>query len=120
VDLLPEGEWSSYVLAPSACNDDLSCAVAKDAGFYNSVALTTSFQLAQTRFVNTADMQANWTFDTMSIPLSDGTVKGPYSAVVPDFDMIVISAANETLGDSTKYLVQIGSLALGAPDFNQT
>jgi hypothetical protein len=120
VDLLPGGEWSSYVLAPSACNDDLSCAVAKDAGFYNSVALTTSFQIAQTGFVDTADMQANWTFDNMSIPLSDGTVRGPYSAIIPDFDMIVISAANETLGDGNTYPVQIGSLALGAPHFNQT
>jgi hypothetical protein len=52
--------------------------------------------------------------------LSDGTVRGPYSAVVPDFDIIVISAVNETLGDSTTYPVQIGSLALGVPHFNQT
>jgi hypothetical protein len=94
--------------------------VAKDAGFYNSVASTTSFQIAQTGFVNTADMQANWIFDTMSINLSDGTVRGPYNAIIPDFDMIVISAANETLGDGTTYPVHIGSLALGPPHFNQT
>jgi hypothetical protein len=77
----------------------ISCAVAKETGFYNSIALTTSFQSSQACFVDTVDMQANWAFDTMSISTTDGTVRGPHDAVVPDFDMIVILAANETFGD---------------------
>jgi hypothetical protein len=132
VDLLPGGSWMSNVLAPTVCANGVACDVAKLAGFYNPSASSTTFEIGQTGDISNASMaatvgalpslygSANWMFDSISIPLSNGISGNGYNALIIDFDLLVISAANEKLPDGTTYPVQIGKLGLGAPNFNQT
>lgn len=59
----------------------------------------------------------DYVFDTASIVTED-----PPSASVtyPDFDMLVITEGYETLPNGTKYAIEVGNLALGAPNVNQS
>jgi hypothetical protein len=56
-------------------------------------------------------------FDTASI-----VTEHPPSASVtyPNFDMLVISGGYESLPDGTQYAIEVGNLALGAPNLNQS
>ncbi|KAF4627047.1 hypothetical protein G7Y89_g11107 [Cudoniella acicularis] len=122
----------SNVLAPSVCTNGAACDVAKLAGFYNAAASTTTFEIGQTGDIDNVPMNgtvgalasligsANFTFDTISIQCLNGVAGNGYNAVVNNFDMLVITAANERLPDGTTYPAQIGKLGLGAPNFNQT
>lgn len=132
IDLLPGGSWMTNVLAPSVCANGAACTVAKQAGFYTANSSSTTFEIGQTGDVDTAPFaatvgvipsltgNANWTFDTISIPMLNGVAGNAYKAVVQDFDLLLITAAHETLPDGTTYPSQIGKLALGAPEFNQS
>jgi hypothetical protein len=132
VDLLPGGSWMSNVLAPTVCANGVACDVAQVAGFYDATASTTTFEIGQTGNISNSPMagtvgalpsligSANWVFDTIAIQFLNGVAGNEYNAVVENFDMLVISAANEELPDGTTYPVQIGKLGLGAPNFNQT
>ncbi|KAE8444952.1 hypothetical protein EG329_014079 [Mollisiaceae sp. DMI_Dod_QoI] len=132
IDLLPGGSWMTNVLAPSVCANGVACPIAKQAGFYTADSSNTSFEIGQTGDVNSAPFaatvgaissltgNANWTFDTMSIPMLNGVAGNIYRAIVPDFDLFLITSAHETLPDGTTYPAQIGKLSLGAPNFNQT
>lgn len=122
----------SNVLAPSVCNNSAPCDVAKAAGFYNATTSTTEFDIGQTGDIRNAQFagtvgaiqtlsgSANWMFDTVSILFTNGVAGISYTAVLPDYDLLVISSAYETLPDGTTYPVQIGKLGLGAPEFNQS
>ena len=132
VDLLPGGSWMSNVLAPSVCANGVACDVAKRAGFYDSSKSNTTFQIGQTGEVDNVGMSdivgalpsltgsANWMFDTIGIKMLNGVAGNEYTALVQNFDMLVISGANERLPDGTAYPVQIGKLGLGAPSANQS
>lgn len=132
VDLLPGGSWMTNVLAPSACVDEVLCNTAVQAGFYDSTESSTSIEIGQTgninndAFANVAGAlpslfgNANWTFDTMTIPILGGISTNVYQATVLDFDLLVITSAHETLPDGTTYPAQIGKLSLGAPNANQS
>ncbi|KAL3422982.1 aspartic-type endopeptidase [Phlyctema vagabunda] len=132
VDLLPGGSWMSNVLAPSICTGNAPCNIAKSAGFYDPSVSSSTFQIAQTGFVNNISMfdtvgaipslqgSANWMFDTVFISLGNGTAGNEYKQRLLDFDLLVLSDAHQTLPDGTTYPVQVGKLALGAPNFNQT
>jgi hypothetical protein len=56
-------------------------------------------------------------FDSVSI-----VTKDPPSAAVQysNLSMLAISEGYETLPDGTKYAIEVGNLALGAPNLNQT
>jgi hypothetical protein len=122
----------SNVLAPTLCANGAACDVAKLAGFYNPGDSSTNFEIGQTGNVTNSSMantvgalpslygSANWMFDNISIPLLTGVSGNRYHAQLNDFDLFVISAANEKHSDGTTYPVQIGKLGLGAPNTNQT
>lgn len=57
----------------------------------------------------------DYTFDTASIVTEDP----PSTAVtLSDFDMLVISEGYSTLPDGTQYAIEVGNLAVGAPEVN--
>lgn len=132
IDLLPGGSWMTNVLASSVCANGAACNVAKEAGFYTASSSSTTFSIGQTGDIDKAQFNgvvgaipsltgnANWTFDTISIPMLNGIAGNQYKLIVPGFDLLVITSAHETLPDGTTYPVQIGKLALGSPEFNQT
>ena len=120
------------VFAPTVCSGPKGCAITEDAGFYNSTASLSTFQIGQTGTVDNITMEgtvgavstltgsANWMFDTVKIPFLNGVSGNSYEAAFPNFDMLVVSAAHETLPDGTTYPPQVGKLGLGAPEFNQS
>ncbi|TVY86395.1 hypothetical protein LAWI1_G008903, partial [Lachnellula willkommii] len=132
LDLLPGGSWSSDVLAPSVCVDAAVCTIAKLAGFYNASASSTNVQIGQTGNIRNSSFEstvgglpsltgsADWMFETAALKIRDGVAGQTTDVNLSDFDMLVISEASETLPDGTTYPVQIGSLSLGAPQFNQS
>jgi len=132
VDLLPGGSWMTNVLAPSVCANGGACSVAQAAGFYDPDSSSTAFSIGQTGFVNNSAMSsttgaiptltgsAYWWFDTMTIQTTDGVGGDENRRSIFNFDLLVITAANEILPDGTTYPAQIGKLALGASNFYQT
>lgn len=120
------------VLAPSVCAKSTACPIANQARFYNSTKSESTFQVGQTGIVDNVGMDVtvgaistltgsvNWMFDTVSIPFLNSVSGNSYRAVLPDFDMLAISSAQESLPDGTTYPAQIGRLGLGAPEFNQS
>lgn len=132
VDLLPGGSWSSDVLAPSVCVDAAACPIAKLAGFYDASASSTNVQIGQTGNIRGSSFEstggglpsltgnADYMFETATLKVQNGVAGQPVDVNFSDFDMLVISEANETLPDGTTYPVQIGSLSLGCPQFNQS
>ncbi|KAI9740130.1 MAG: hypothetical protein M1818_004881 [Claussenomyces sp. TS43310] len=129
-DLLPGGSWMSNVLSPSVCRDtveSLSCSP-QASGFYNVSASSTSYITPVTSFVHNDSFagvmgalplfgNATWAFD--EITFSSGYPSAG-SVTVPDFDMFVISEGYSTLPDGSEYSLEVGNLALGAPDVNQS
>ncbi|KAH6670638.1 aspartic-type endopeptidase-like protein [Halenospora varia] len=130
IDLLPGGSWMSIILAPTVCaSPDCPSAAA---GFYDSTKSKTPVQISSTAtYTNTSFVEsgddypnllgdAKWIFDTLSINVVDGVSGAPFKVDVPNFDALVVSKAVITLPDSTTYVPQIGTLALGAPNTNQS
>jgi hypothetical protein len=131
VDLLPGGSWMSNVFNQSICPNNQVCG-STEAGLYNPSTSDTSFELGQTGYIQNSDFSgtvgalpllygnANWIFDTVEIPCSDG-VSGPqYNDVILDFDLLVVSSAYIQLPNGSIYTPVVGKLSLGAPNFNQT
>ncbi|RDL40001.1 uncharacterized protein BP5553_04341 [Venustampulla echinocandica] len=134
VDLLPGGQWMTNVISPSVCaaNTD-ACGIPKSAGFYdqNSSDSVTSISNTGQIYPNTQMAsvtgalpsltgEAFWMFDTIAFSARPGTGGEPGAVVIANFDLLVLAEALEELPDGTKYPVQVGKLALGAPHFNQT
>lgn len=130
VDLFPGGFWQSNILSsticdsvsPQTCNapraglydpDASGTTVALDASFGGNVDNGTFSDKGMLSLIGSG----NIVFDSLSIVTED-----PPSASVqyPDFDMLVISQGSELLPDGTKYEIEVGNLALGAPSINQT
>lgn len=121
----------SNVLASSVYTTGPIC-VAQSAGVYTYSASTTKFEIGQTgTFENssfasrTGALQtifgsAHWMFDTVNVPVRDGTSGDAFTAPIQDFDMLVVLDGHSTLPDGSTYPLTIGKLVLGAPEFNQS
>jgi hypothetical protein len=128
VDLFPGGFWQSNVISSTFCQhiSPEGC-LAPLAGVYNSNASSGATSLSTTGDVQNSTFadkgmlslfgSGEYVFDTASIVTED-----PPSASVsyPDFDMLVVSKGSEMLPDGTKYVMEVGNLALGAPEVNQS
>ncbi|EPE29610.1 Acid protease [Glarea lozoyensis ATCC 20868] len=141
VDLLPGGMWMSNVLASTVCTGSIAvnCDVSK-AGFYDGKKSTTFVQIPQTGSIqnesfsktgntlSTLEGSAEWIFDTATIPMqnsgsgldSSGGSLESYTLAIDNFVMLTVTSGVETLPDGTTYPAQIGKLALGASNFNQS
>lgn len=108
--------------------DESPVCSSQSAGYYNASASSTSFTTAQTSFIKNGSFSgvigalplfgdAIWTFDHLTISSDDLATS---STTIPDFDMFVMSEAYSTLPDDTKFSIEVGNLALGAPHVNQT
>ena len=130
IDLFPGGFWQSNFLSSSICASTPSqICYASAAGLYDSASSTSSNILSSSfggnvengtfsdkgllSLVGSADI----VFDSVSIVTED-----PPSAAVhySNLSMLAISEGYETLPDGTKYAIEVGNLALGAPNLNQT
>jgi len=131
VDLFPGGFWASNILEASICNSTGQQPVcyAQAAGLYNSSASSSSVSYSETGgfFQNTSlypigNVIPPWgsmeyKFDRIIIYNShqDNPELG-----IGSFDMFVLFEAYFFLPDGSIYPMEVGNLALGAPDFNQT
>lgn len=127
LDLFPGGFWQSNVLSTSLCNTTSQPCYASAAGLYNSANSVSAGSLSETGDVSNSTFadkgmlslfgSGDYVFDTASIVTED-----PPSASVnyPFFDMLVISEGYEMLPDGTKYAIEVGNMALGAPQVNQS
>lgn len=130
VDVFPGGFWQSNFLSSTICASTSSqICYASAAGLYDSASSSSSNVLSPPfggdvvnatfsdkgflSLVGSADI----VFDSVSIMTED-----PPSATVQysNLSMLVISEGYETLPDGTKYAIEVGNLALGAPNLNQT
>ncbi|ELR02107.1 hypothetical protein GMDG_05267 [Pseudogymnoascus destructans 20631-21] len=131
IDLLPGGSWMSNVLASSLCATSSSC-IAQSAGVYDNSSSSTNFEIGQTGSIENSTFShtvgalptifgsAHWMFDTAAVPVREGASGDSFTAIIQDFDMLVVSDGHETLPDGSTYPLTIGKLALGAPEFNQS
>ncbi|TVY39363.1 hypothetical protein LOCC1_G004300 [Lachnellula occidentalis] len=121
IDLLPGGSFQSVVLGSEVCGGT-SCD-AQTAGLYNSDASSTAFTQtgppSVTNGTNFMTRGINYTFvfDTMS-PVTN--IEGAPDVHIPSFDMVVWTAGSNEFPGGSKYGLQIGNLALGATDINQS
>lgn len=132
VDLLPGGSWMTNVLEKGICNNTAECS-AEDAGLYDYLASDTWVRKAGTGQIEGISMKnivgadhsvergsARWTFDTVRFQAEDGGAGYTVPIMLENFDMLVISKAEQSLPDGSKYPLTIGKLALGAPAKNQS
>lgn len=128
VDLFPGGFWQSNVLSSSLCaNTTPQPCYASQAGLYNSNASSGATGLPETGDVQNSTFadkgmlslfgNGEYIFDTASIVTEDPPSA---SVIYTDFDMLIISEGYETLPDGTKYTIEVGNLALGAQEVNQS
>lgn len=122
VDLLPGGFWQSNVFSPALCLAPTVCSQPL-AGFYNDTASSSSIimppnfgplngtRLEELNFAPVVATKAEVVYDFLYLPT------GPDATwLYTNFTMIVISQNYETLPDGTKFALEIGNLALGAPN----
>lgn len=128
IDLFPGGFWQSNILSSSICASVTTQACSAPlAGLYDSSKSSTTSSLSETGSVDNSTFadkgvlslygSGKYVFDAMSIVTED-----PPSAQVDfeNFDMLVISEGSWTLPGGTKYSIEVGNLALGAPEVNQS
>ncbi|TGO35688.1 hypothetical protein BHYA_0149g00010 [Botrytis hyacinthi] len=125
IDLLPGGTWTANILSTSICSNSSGCSSSK-AGLFDRHASTSYTEIndtgviANTTFANRAGAlpilsgAAHIGLDTLTV--SNGTD----SNTIENFELLVIENAVQTLSNGTAYAPQVGTLALGAPDINQT
>ncbi|TEY35205.1 hypothetical protein BOTCAL_0597g00060 [Botryotinia calthae] len=125
IDLLPGGSWTANILSTSICFNSSDCP-SLNAGLFDMHTSTSYTQInntgviANTTFTNQAGAlpaltgAAHVGLDTLTI--SNGTD----SNTIENFELLVIENANQTLSNGTTYAPQVGTLALGAPNINQT
>ncbi|KAF4632153.1 hypothetical protein G7Y89_g5982 [Cudoniella acicularis] len=118
VDLFPGGIYNSIVYGSALCTTVCDAQVA---GLYNSQVSSTAFNNPESpsstnisfgSSIQGVDMAS--VFDTLTV-----TPTGP-NAKIASFDMEVWNAGFNVLPGGLKYGLQIGNLALGSPDVNQT
>lgn len=130
VDLYPGGTWQSNILPVTICLNETtsSTCFAEQAGLYNSSASSTvsSFAVAGNGPNSTVDWtfgampltgSARWIFDNINIREdASGSPRIPISLL----SMYSIDEAYETLPDGSTFPIEVGTLALGAPAYNQS
>ncbi|TGO63379.1 hypothetical protein BCON_0013g00250 [Botryotinia convoluta] len=125
IDLLPGGTWTANILSTSICSNSSDCSSSK-AGLFDRHASTSYTQ------INNTGVIANTTFANRAgaLPILSGAAyigldtltisNGTDSNTIENFELLVIENAVQTLSNGTAYAPQVGTLALGAPDINQT
>ncbi|KAF5877631.1 putative aspartic-type endopeptidase protein [Botrytis fragariae] len=125
IDLLPGGTWTANILSTSICSNSSGCSASK-AGLFDRHASTSYTQ------INNTGVIANTTFANRAgaLPILSGAAyigldtltisNGIDSDTIDNFELLVIENAVQTLSNGTAYAPQVGTLALGAPDINQT
>ncbi|CCD46785.1 similar to aspartic-type endopeptidase [Botrytis cinerea T4] len=125
IDLIPGGSWTANILSTSICSNSSGCP-SLNAGLFDIHASTSYTQ------INNTGVIANTTFANRAgtLPVSTGAAQvgldtltisnGADSNTIENFELLVIENADQTLSNGTKYAPQVGSLALGAPNINQT
>ncbi|PQE25164.1 Peptidase aspartic protein [Rutstroemia sp. NJR-2017a BVV2] len=126
IDLLPGGVWTANILGKSVCDDKDDC-LASNAGLFDTSASTSYTQIndsgviSDTTFASQAgalpmlDGSAHTGLDTLSI-----SIDGSDDKTIDDFELLVIESAHQPLANGSKYVPEIGTLALGSPDSNQS
>jgi hypothetical protein len=128
IDLFPGGFWQSNILSSALCPSRTeACSTSLLAGVYDPSKSSTQFSISETGFVQnstfedkgllTLEGSAEYVFDSMTIT----TVDPPSASVnYQDFDMLVITEGYSALPNGTNYTIEVGNLALGAPNINQS
>ncbi|KAM3084628.1 hypothetical protein ACMFMG_001267 [Clarireedia jacksonii] len=126
IDLLPGGVWTANILSKSVCSDGNDC-TASNAGLFDTSASTSYKQIndsgtiSDTIFASQAgalpmlDGSAHTGLDSLSI-----SIDGSDSETIDDFELLVIESAHQTLTNGSTYIPEVGTLALGAPESNQS
>lgn len=133
LDLYPGGAWVSNILNTSVCENTKLTPVCygKDAGLFNSKASNT-FEIrpetgpmkngtsdgsADGFRVSLAEYGQNtFAFDSLDL----GSTQEQAHLVIPSFDLDFQIEGYSTLPDGSTYTIQMGNLALGAQEYNQT
>ena len=128
IDLYPGGFWSSNILNTSVCGNTTMTPVCygDKAGLLNSTASSTFAQYPETGgMINVSASSSNpglvqaglmgLGFDSLTLNDYPQPVQ-----VIPSFDMFIVTEGYSRLPDGSEYALEVGSLALGAPDVNQT
>ncbi|RDW73415.1 hypothetical protein BP6252_07322 [Coleophoma cylindrospora] len=119
IDLYPGGFFNSVIYASSLC---ATVCDAQVAGLYDPSASSTQFSFPEVPTLTnsfssgTGGVNASFIFDNLNV-LSTGSDP---PAVVSSFDMQVLTAGFNVLPNGVKYPLEIGNLAFGARDVNQT
>lgn len=125
IDLLPGGSWTANILSASTCSNFSECP-SLNAGLFNRLASTSYTQINDTGIIT------NTTFANQAgaLPILSGAAhvgldtltisSGADGESIDNFELLLIENAVQTLSNGTTYTPQIGTLALGAPDVNQT
>lgn len=124
LDLYPGSTWHSNILATSICLVTAATCNARAAGLYDS---STSTSVSTYPVPNTV-APIDWTSGAMpmtgihTVQFDTATVHGwtQQGFQIPNLSLLVILAGNYTLPDGTNYPPELGTLALGAQDINQT
>jgi hypothetical protein len=126
LDLYPGNTWHSNILASSICSGVLTC-YAQEAGLYDASASTSVSTYTIINEIETIDWTAgampmtgnhSVQFDTATIIAVDLVAQD--AAKIPDLSLQVILYGYYTLPNGTKYLPEVGTLALGAEGINQS
>ncbi|KAF4636541.1 hypothetical protein G7Y89_g1542 [Cudoniella acicularis] len=125
----PDGPWQAVsVQLGSPQSIDLLPGVS----FYDSLLSNTPVQIPNTdtytneSFVQAGDDystlrgDAKWIFDTLHVHVVDGVSGAPFNVGIPYFHSLVVSKGVVTLPNETTYVPEIITLALGAPNTNQS
>lgn len=120
IDLLPGGSFQSVVFGSHLCSTFCD---ADTAGLFDSDASSTAFTQTGppvgtngTNFMSRG-INESYVFDTMS-PVAN--IEGAPDVHIPSFDMVVWTAGFNEFPGGLKYGLQIGNLALGGTDINQS
>ncbi|PQE05636.1 Peptidase aspartic protein [Rutstroemia sp. NJR-2017a BBW] len=126
IDLLPGGVWTANILGKSVCNNEDDC-LASNAGLFDTSRSTSYKQInnsgviSDTTFASQAgalpmlDGSAHTGLDTLSIPID-----GSENETINNFELLVIESAHQSLANGSKYIPEVGTLALGSPGSNQS
>src|SRR4051812_36816114 len=126
IDLLPGGSWTANILGKSVCDDEDDCS-ASNAGLFDTSASTSYTQ------INDSGVISNTTFASQAgaLPMLDGSahtgldtlpisIDRSDNETIDDYELLVIESAHQTLANGSTHIPEVGTLALGSPESNQS
>ncbi|KAA8568115.1 hypothetical protein EYC84_008518 [Monilinia fructicola] len=125
IDLFPGGSWTANILSTLVCPNSAGCA-SSNTSLFNRTASNSYIQINDTgTLVNTTFSDQAGALPILSgnahIGLDTLTIStGTDSEYINNFELLVIDNADQVLSNGKQYKPQVGTLALGAPDSNQT